>query len=239
MKRGFRDWFELALSTLLTIAAVSVAIVVLVREVRSDGNRRPLPTRDRELTATFIADWAQVAKTGLRFGRDSTPTTILVLSDYECPYCRSFHQRLSALQDSVPNELSVAFVHVPLNNHRFARPAARAVECARETGDFVGMHDLIFAKQDSLGLKTWQSFAQDAGVADTAAFNRCAQGREPIPGVAEGLAFAKAVGARGTPTILINGWLLSRAPSNEEIKDWSASLREGRVPVSPIADRRP
>ena len=35
------------------------------------------------------------------------------------------------------------------------------------------MHDLLFAKQDSLGKKPWTQYAADAGVVDLTTFNRC------------------------------------------------------------------
>ena len=99
-------------------------------------------------------------------------------------------------------------VHFPLENHRFAIPAARAAECALAEDRFADYVDLIFEKQDSLGLKTWVSYAVDSGVQDTVSFKQCNASEQPLPRVERGLELGGQIDARGTPTVIINGWRL-------------------------------
>jgi hypothetical protein len=75
-----------------------------------------------------------------------------------------------AVRARYPKDVGLFFVHFPLPMHRFARPAARATECAGLQGKFGQMVDAVYNKQDSLGLKSWSDYGRDAGVADTVAF---------------------------------------------------------------------
>jgi hypothetical protein len=83
-------------------------------------------------------------------------------SDFECPYCRTFQSSLDSVRHDRGNAISFVFVHFPLPMHRFARPAARAAECANTLGKFDAFQRVLFGKQDSLGLKPWGSYPNRA-----------------------------------------------------------------------------
>lgn len=92
--------------------------------------------------------------------------------------------------------------------------AARAAECAAAQGRFEQFHDAVYAKQDSLGLKSFASFARDAGVPDSVAFGACNDGTAPVPVVQRDIAAAGALGGTGTPTLLVNDLMLPGAPDS-------------------------
>jgi hypothetical protein len=88
----------------------------------------------------------------------------------------------------------MVFVHFPLPIHRFAVQAAQATECASLKGRFLNFIDAVYRKQDSLGLKSWGSYALEAG---------------------------RELGLRwqilGTPTVIINGLRYASPPTKREI----------------------
>lgn len=86
------------------------------------------------------------------------------------------------------------------------------MECARSLGEYEPFFDAMFEKQDSLGLKSWSSFAWDAGIQDTVLFARCVRDTVEPPLVACGMSLGERIGIRGTPTVLINGWRMSIPP---------------------------
>ena len=98
---------------------------------------------------------------------------------------------------------------------------------------------VAFAKQDSLGLKPWQSYATEAGIADTARFARCVLSTSPVPRIDDGLALGRRIGVRGTPTVVINGWRLARPPY-DSLSEVVAGILAGRVPnaATPFAITR-
>lgn len=86
------------------------------------------------------------------------------------------------------------------------------------------MVDVLFRKQDSLGLKPWAGYATEAGVPDTAAFNACASTTTATARIDEGLRIGNAIGVRGTPTIVVNGWKFPLAPDEGELNKRIKSL---------------
>jgi protein-disulfide isomerase len=86
------------------------------------------------------------------------------------------------------------------------------------------MIDVLYTKQDSLGLKSWNSYAVEAGVSDTAAFARCtaeASSRGPID---DGLALGNELAVRATPTIIVNGWRFEHPPIADSLPKIIAKL---------------
>src|SRR6202000_2792345 len=106
----------------------------------------------------------------------------------------------------------IVFRHWPLPYHKFAYQAAKAAECAGQQGTFESFHDLVYKKADSLGLKTFHAFAVDAGIRDTVRFDACLDDPKPSGAVEQDIAAARALGAIGTPALVINGMFFSRAP---------------------------
>jgi protein-disulfide isomerase len=108
---------------------------------------------------------------------------------------------------SFPSQVRFVYRHWPLENHRFAYPAARAAECAAEQGRLWDMHRLLYAKRDSLGLLSFADFARRAALPSLDQFEACNRRSEPIPAIEGGIRDAKAAGGTGTPTTIVNGVL--------------------------------
>jgi len=176
-----------------------------------------------------LDDWDGLVSTGHRIGPESASVTILEFADFECPYCRSFAEKaLAPLQKQFPNDVAVVFRHWPLPYHRFAYSAARAAECAGAQGAFTPMYEVLYAKQDSLGLKSFTAYSAEAGVGDTVRFRDCIQDQTEIPAVEADIAAAHAIGARGTPTLAINGALLSWVPDRAELDSLVRLAMQGK-----------
>ena len=155
----------------------------------------------------LVEDWDQLRSIGHSIsGKEDAVVTIVVFSDFECPFCRRFAlETLPAIEDTFPGQVQTLFRHWPLENHRLAYPAARAAECAGGQGRFREFHDLLFAKADSLGLKSFDSFAAEVGVADIEAFRQCNSAHEPVQAIEMDIMAVRAIGGVGTPTLVING----------------------------------
>jgi protein-disulfide isomerase len=75
--------------------------------------------------------------------------TVVVFTDFQCPYCRRTHAALSAVVAQRPGRVRVVLRHVPLRMHPDAMTAARAAICAEAlpayddyVGALYGAHDL-------------------------------------------------------------------------------------------------
>jgi protein-disulfide isomerase len=127
--------------------------------------------------------------------------------------------------------VQVLLVHFPLAIHRFAKPAARALECAYHGGSAESFTSTVFSHEDSMGVITWGELAHRAGIVDTARVERCARDPAPVRRIEEGVALGERIGVRGTPTVMINGWRYG-VPSREQLDSTVTAMREQAASAS-------
>ena len=93
-------------------------------------------------------------------GDPSAPLTIVEFSDFECSYCRRFHEKvMPKLRHKYIATGLVRFVHkdLPLPFHPHALPAAAAARCAGEQNRYWETYDALFEQQNCLSCKgPWQ-----------------------------------------------------------------------------------
>ena len=219
--------FEKTLNIALVIAAVAVAALVAKRELWPSAKVSAQPAA---AGPRFVDDWRKMQAAAHTLGSRSAPVSIIEFVDMQCPYCARFHQTLSKVLEARGGAVSYSFVHLPLPGHPHALSAARAVECARIQQRFSRFLDVAFAKQDSIGRKTWPSFAAEAGVADTISFGRCARDTSAVPMIQAGIALAEEHNVRATPTFVLNGWLYSGAPTESQLDRAIDRLLQGKDP---------
>jgi protein-disulfide isomerase len=207
----------------LTVCCLVVTAAVVHREL-AVGRRNPPSAHPPEL----VPDWQKLRDVGIAFGARRAPISIVEFADFECPYCRRADSVLRSIDAMFPGKTEIIYVHFPISGHRFARPAARAAECAADQSKFMQMHHLLFAKQDSLGLKPWRGYAADAGIPDLDAFDRCTASNVSIPRVEAGIAAGNALHVTGTPTLILNGWRYFSPPTEQELAAAIRHLLVGR-----------
>jgi protein-disulfide isomerase len=214
-------------SIAVAVAALSMAATVVVRAIRPPAGEGPPAGGGQE--AKYVERWQSIADEGRPIGATSGAIHIVEFTDFECGACRAFHrQTLPRIRQTLGDSLRLTLVHLPLTNHKFAKGAADAAECAADQGRFQAFVDAIFATQDSLGLKPWQAYARDARLSNPRAFAECLA-RGARPEVARGRAIADSLGVRATPTVLVNGWLVPQ-PDETEVIRVARALAVGESP---------
>ena len=214
---------------IMALCALTVTGLIINREVSPP----PWPPKPGvvALSSHVVEQREEIEKGGHRLGSSSAPVTLAVFSDFECPACGYFANGvLGAIRAQFQDSIAIVIRHLPISYHRFAYPAARASECAASQGRFEEFYELVFRKQDSLGLKSFWSYAEESGVRDSAAFNRCNETPGALPQIDADAALARRAGATGTPTILIDGQLFSSVPDSAELAQAILEhLRQKRV----------
>jgi protein-disulfide isomerase len=158
-----------------------------------------------------VEEWPELIATGHRTGPADAKIVIVEFADFECPFCRGYAlETLPAARTAYPDDVAVIYRHLPMPYHRFAVPSAVAVECAGRQGRFEAMHDLLYEKQDSIGLLPWAEVARRSGVADASAWEACRADPAVRAGVVADGELGKRIGATATPTIVINGMRYAR-----------------------------
>lgn len=219
--------FEQASSAVLAVAAVAIATSVVYRTMR------PVEAQVPKAEPRYTQSWKAIVTAAFPIGGlPSAPVVIVEISDFECPACRSFHPTLEAVQAARPRLVSTRLLNYPIARHRFAMPAARAAECAAREGRFAAYVRTVYAHQDSLGLLSWGELARRADIRDTAAVAACATlSHEPTSTIARSVALADSIQITGTPTIVVNGWVLPGVPSATQLLGIVDGVAQGRTPL--------
>lgn len=144
-------------------------------------------------------------------GNPNAQLMVVEYSDFECPFCKNFHQTMHRIIDEYGAEGRVAWVyrHFPIVQiHTKAPKEAEATECATElagNNGFWAYADRLFEvtpSNNALDLDLLPQIAEDVGL-DRAAFVACLDSDKYKNKVSEQARDAQAAGARGTPYSVI------------------------------------
>jgi predicted DsbA family dithiol-disulfide isomerase len=150
-------------------------------------------------------------------GPRSAPVTLILFSDFQCPYCKTSSETLKEITKRYGGKVRLVFRQFPLPSiHRFAQKAAEASLCAADQGRFWEMHDLLFQTQDRLKEDDLKEKANKLGL-DKAAFDSCLDSSRRRDRVREDIRAGASAGMEGTPALFINGRFLSGSRPFDEI----------------------
>lgn len=144
-------------------------------------------------------------------GKTDAEVVIISYTDYECPFCKKFHETMVQIMDEYRAGGKVAWVYryFPLDMlHTKARKEAEAAECAYQLGGNVKFWEYvnkIFAytkSNDGLDMALIPKFATEIGL-DSVSFNGCLAGDKAKKVVQAQQDEGVSAGARGTPYSVI------------------------------------
>ncbi|HET9620803.1 MAG TPA: thioredoxin domain-containing protein [Kofleriaceae bacterium] len=147
---------------------------------------------------------------GHQIGPDDARVTIVVWSDFQCPFCARQAPVLAHIRDKYGKDVRIIYRHLALDMHRNAPLAAEAGVAAAAQGKFWAFHDQVFANFGHLERADLERFAQDVGL-DLAKFRAALDDRRYHDAIVAEAASAQALGVDGTPMMFINGIALSGA----------------------------
>ncbi len=141
-------------------------------------------------------------------GNIDAPVTIIEFSDFQCPFCKRFHDDAGLkIRDEYVKTGKAKFVYkqFPLYQiHPFANSAALASECAKEQGKFWLYHDALFDKQEDLATLNFTDLAVSLGM-NKSQFKSCYDSGKYSENVKKDSAEGAAAGVSGTPATFVNG----------------------------------
>ena len=166
-------------------------------------------------------------------GPATAPVQIVEFSDFQCPFCSRIVQPLHQVVENYKDKVRFSYRQYPLNSiHPMAQKAAEASLCANEQGKFWEMHDAMFGDQAGLEVGKLKEKAATLGLkADQ--FNACLDSGKMAAAVAADAQVGEAVGVNSTPTVFVNGRLLSGAQPYEALaKVIDEELKRAGAPVA-------
>ena len=203
MLRPTRTTLLYSTALLLLGLGIGSGVTLLVQKWTSPppapARPKPEPPPEPKLTTDLLLEGEP------RMGSDDAPLTIVEFSDFECPYCKRFHEQvLPQLKKDYVDTGLVRFVHkdLPLPFHQNAAPAAAAARCAGEQNRYWEMYGAIFDQQTCLECKGVSGIAEEQEL-NSEALQACMQRESTKAMVNANLSEAELHNIRATPTFVI------------------------------------
>jgi protein-disulfide isomerase len=139
-------------------------------------------------------------------GRHDAPVTMIEISDYQCPFCRAFHNgTFEELKKNWIDTGRLRFISwdMPLEMHSNAAKAAQAARCAGEQNKFWEFRSLLISNADKLGADDILGYAQQVPQLDVDRFKTCLKADGFTDAIKKSVVEANGQGISGTPTFLI------------------------------------
>ena len=159
-------------------------------------------------------------------GAESARVWLIVVSDYQCPYCKRWHEETAPRIEREyvkTGKVRIAYLNYPIASHRNAGPAHDAAMCASEQGAFWAMSDAIFATQTawkdrSNAIAYFDSLAGTLKI-DRARQRACVSAGGLRPLIEADLDRAVRRGIGSTPTFFVGSRMVVGAQPFEAFRD--------------------
>lgn len=179
------------------------AILAELRDIKRVLAEQP---RARPAEAAREQKSARVrAEGGYTIGSPTAAVTLVEYTDYQCPFCKRYHDRTFAeLRKNYVDTGRVRYVvrDLPLSFHAMAEPAAVGARCAGEQGKFWEARDALFAAQDKLAPDVIRATVLALGV-DAARYDACVKNPATLAAVKADQDEAATAGVSGTPSFVV------------------------------------
>ena len=139
-------------------------------------------------------------------GPEDAEITIIEFSDYQCPYCQSWHADVfNRIREEYPDQVRIVYRDFPLTSiHPEAIPAALAANCAYEQDSFWEYHEELFSGNYELKSESYSQIAVDLDL-DVDQFEECFSSEKYSDEIQGDFDFAANFGIQSTPTFFLNG----------------------------------
>ncbi len=215
-------------SAFIIIAVIFVATGLGIWYITSSGGDNNEEVASNTATPTSTANQQTVKYANAPAGatpahvKGSEDSQVVVeeFADYQCPGCAKSHPLIKKVVDSYGDKIKFVYRNYPLvRNHQNSYAASVAAEAAGFQDKFWEMQDLIFSNQSDWesspdANKKFEEYAKSLGL-DMDKFSSDSLGLNAKNRVDEDMKRANAIGVNSTPSLFINGVLVSNSAMSE------------------------
>lgn len=182
--------------------------------------RRALEQRDRFQKALANPVKPEISADRPMLGSPAAPVTVILYSDFLCPYCARAALTVHRLVDRHPDEVRVFFKHLDL--HPQSRELSEIFEALALKSDALAwkFHDLAFARQEQIeqqGKTAVAAILKEIG-ADSARVARDRKDPRVAKRIDQDEEEAERFEVEGTPTFAVNGVIVPGAVPLEDLE---------------------
>ncbi|MBL0614621.1 DsbA family protein [Aeromonas veronii] len=151
--------------------------------------------------------------TSPRLGAKNPKLTLVLFTDYNCPYCKQFDPRLTKLLKAYPDDLGLVIKLLPFKGQTSAKAAQYSLTLwQQDPARFLTLHDKLMSKQ---GMLTEADINKALASTGNTALKPAAKATEELR---NSLRIGTILGVQGTPATLIGNQLVPGAIPYEELE---------------------
>jgi protein-disulfide isomerase len=155
-------------------------------------------------------------------GPAAAAVTIIVFSDYYCPFCGTLANTLADLHKTYPEQVRIVYRHFATSED--GKVLSQAALCAAEQESFAEYHRGVFLTQGT-GQERISQFVAEARL-DGDELARCVESGRYVQRVEDDIREGERLNVQVTPTLFVNGRRIAGAASYEILTERVAeSLR--------------
>ncbi|MFH0804590.1 MAG: DsbA family protein [Patescibacteria group bacterium] len=193
-RRRVNVWAIIAVALMVVVLGFATFFYVLVRQ-----NLNQIKNQNQQSGTTYIT-----SSTDPYLGGVNAPITVVVFSDFQCPYCFQAFPVVRQIAELYQDQIKLIFRDFPItDSHPQAQKAAEAGKCAHQQGKFWEMHDKMFINQSDLSVEAIKKYAREVSL-DGATFDSCLDSGQTAALVQRDLEDGITAGVDGTPTFFVN-----------------------------------
>lgn len=157
-------------------------------------------------------------------GDPKAQVTVVEYSDFQCGYCARAANEVADFLKDYQGKVRFFYKQFPLSFHKWAEQASIASLCVYDQANekFWKFHDAIFEKQSEIKVanakETLAEMARELGV-DMKKYNECVESEEAKRRVASDMREGRSIGISGTPTFVVDGFVISGGANIKAIKN--------------------
>lgn len=199
-----------ALPVAILVAALLISGSIIFRPNQSIKNQAPAPKGGAGQGAG-ISGSAITADDDPVLGNPNAPVTLIDFGDFRCRYCKMFQEKIRpTIMEKYVKTGKVKYVYrdlITMGENSIL--AAGGANCAGEQGKYWEFSDGLHSGKPGLMYteKSLLEIAVSLGL-DTEKFKQCLDSKEYVEEIKKDTKDAISAGARGTPTVFINGRII-------------------------------
>jgi protein-disulfide isomerase len=224
---------------------------------KADRDAEAAAREAAEIAETKIVNKIPIGASPTR-GPATAPVTIVVFSDFQCPFCKRAEETLARIRREYGDKVRIAWRDMPLSFHARAEPAAELGRAARaQKGDagFWAVHDLLFDAQPKLEEQDLERIARDAQL-DVPKAMAAVKSKTFKKSIEDDIDLGDDFQASATPHFFVNGRRVVGAKPFEKFKPiideeiakaegllragtppadlYDALVKDGKTPAEPV-----
>lgn len=176
--------------------------------------------KDKTTTPPDVTEeqWAALTSAASALGPDDAQHEMVVFTDYECPFCRSFESVIDSARVELGGNLRVVYRNLPLVSiHPNAFEAALASTCASVQGKFSVFHAWLYDEASGLSREKIVEVASNVEDLDPRLLIECMESDKARDTVESDITLANTLGIDGTPSFLVRRHLVKGQVAHQQL----------------------